>query len=225
VTIVRLPVSGLAAAACAAASDGTAEAMAARANRAFFILRVLRWSLWDVEYVRDVEYVHARMPSQSTSRAIRRCTTMRRLDRGRDGSRAPPVPRWCTTAVRSCSFSVLRVHCRRRAIDRRCSAERPGRRALGAPTPVLDCPGTGGQGMDRQQAFLSDVQKRIAELFRSSPAADLERNVKATLAQTFQRMDLVTREEFDIQVETVARLRQRLEALEARLAERPRDGA
>ena len=70
------------------------------------------------------------------------------------------------------------------------------------------------------QAFLQDVQQRIAELFRSSPAADLERNVKAMLAQTFQRMDLVTREEFEIQLETVARLRQRVEALEARLADR-----
>lgn len=70
------------------------------------------------------------------------------------------------------------------------------------------------------QAFLQDVQQRIAELFRSSPAADLERNVKAMLAQTFQRMDLVTREEFEIQLETVARLRQRVEALEARIAAR-----
>ena len=70
------------------------------------------------------------------------------------------------------------------------------------------------------QAFLQDVQQRIAELFRSSPAADLERNVKAMLAQTFQRMDLVTREEFEVQLETVARLRQRVEALEARAAAR-----
>ena len=75
-----------------------------------------------------------------------------------------------------------------------------------------------------RQAFLQDVQQRIAELIRSSPAADLERNVKAMLAQTFQRMDLVTREEFEVQLETIARLRQRVEALEARLAgeaERP----
>jgi BMFP domain-containing protein YqiC len=70
------------------------------------------------------------------------------------------------------------------------------------------------------QAFLQDVQQRIAELFRSSPAADLERNVKAMLAQSFQRMDLVTREEFEVQIETVARLRQRVEALEARAAAR-----
>lgn len=70
-----------------------------------------------------------------------------------------------------------------------------------------------------QQAFLQDVQRRLAELFRSSPAADLERNVKAMLAQSFQRMDLVTRDEFEIQAEMVARLRERVEALEARLAE------
>jgi BMFP domain-containing protein YqiC len=70
-----------------------------------------------------------------------------------------------------------------------------------------------------RQALLQDFQQRVAELFRSSPAADLERNVKAVLAQAFQRMDLVTREEFDIQVELVDRLRQRVDALEARLAE------
>lgn len=71
-----------------------------------------------------------------------------------------------------------------------------------------------------RQALLQDVQQRIAELFRASPAADLERNVKAMLAQTFARMDLVTREEFEIQLEAVARLRARVEALEARLGER-----
>ncbi|MEI7443950.1 MAG: accessory factor UbiK family protein [Burkholderiales bacterium] len=71
-----------------------------------------------------------------------------------------------------------------------------------------------------RQALLQDIQQRIAELFRSSPAADLERNVKAMLAQTFSRMDLVTREEFEVQLETVARLRARVEALEARLTER-----
>jgi BMFP domain-containing protein YqiC len=74
------------------------------------------------------------------------------------------------------------------------------------------------EAMERQAVF-QDVQQRIAELFRSSPAADLERNVKAMLAQSFQRMDLVTREEFEVQLETVARLRARVEALEARLAD------
>jgi BMFP domain-containing protein YqiC len=69
-----------------------------------------------------------------------------------------------------------------------------------------------------KQAFLQDLQQRIAELARSSPAADLERNLKAMMGQTFQRLELVTREEFDVQVELLARLRARVEALESQLA-------
>ena len=72
--------------------------------------------------------------------------------------------------------------------------------------------------MDRQ-SILQDVQQRIADLLRASPAADIERNLKALLTQTFQRLDLVSREEFDTQVEIVARLRQRIEALEAQLTQ------
>jgi ubiquinone biosynthesis accessory factor UbiK len=69
-----------------------------------------------------------------------------------------------------------------------------------------------------KQAFLHDFQQRIADLIRSSPAADLERNLKAMMGQTFQRLELVTREEFDIQVELVDRLRARVEAIERQLA-------
>jgi len=74
--------------------------------------------------------------------------------------------------------------------------------------------------MDRQ-SILQDVQQRVADLLRASPAADIERNLKAMLTQTFQRLDLVSRDEFDTQVEMVARLRQRIEALEARLQAAP----
>ena len=74
--------------------------------------------------------------------------------------------------------------------------------------------------MDKQ-AFLHDFQQRIAELLKSSPAADIERNLKAMLAQGFQKMDLVTREEFEIQVALVERLRHRLDLLEARLETPP----
>jgi ubiquinone biosynthesis accessory factor UbiK len=83
---------------------------------------------------------------------------------------------------------------------------------------VLDWPGTLETEMEKQ-AFLHDFQQRIADLVRSSPAADLERNLKAMMSQTFQRLELVTREEFDIQVDLLERLRSRVEALEKRLAE------
>jgi BMFP domain-containing protein YqiC len=78
-----------------------------------------------------------------------------------------------------------------------------------------------------KQAFFQDFQNRIAELVRASPAADLERNLRAMLAQQFQRLDLVTREEFDVQVELAERLRARVEALEqqlARMASHPASG-
>ena len=70
--------------------------------------------------------------------------------------------------------------------------------------------------MDRQN-FLQDFQQKLIELFRASPAADLERNLKALMGQTFSRLDLVTREEFDVQVELLRALRQRVQALEDRL--------
>lgn len=67
------------------------------------------------------------------------------------------------------------------------------------------------------QQLLADAQTRIADLLRASPAADLERNLKALLAQTFQKLELVTREEFEVERERLARLQTRLEALERHL--------
>lgn len=69
-------------------------------------------------------------------------------------------------------------------------------------------------------SVLNELQSRLQELFRSSPAADLERNLKALVLQAFQRMELVTREEFDIQRELLAQLRSRVDELERRLNER-----
>ncbi len=67
--------------------------------------------------------------------------------------------------------------------------------------------------------FLSELQTRINEVLQQSPAKDLEKNMKAMLNQGFSRLDLLTREEFDVQAEVLARTRARLEALEARVAE------
>ena len=74
-----------------------------------------------------------------------------------------------------------------------------------------------------RQTLLQDLQNRLGELVRSGPAADVERNVKAVVAQAFQRMELVTRDEFDAQVEMVAALRRRVAVLEDTIAalERP----
>ena len=70
--------------------------------------------------------------------------------------------------------------------------------------------------MDRQ-AFFDDLQNRVLALLRSGPAADVERNLKALLAQAFQKLELVTREEFELQRELLARTRDKLDALEGQL--------
>ena len=54
---------------------------------------------------------------------------------------------------------------------------------------------------------------------RNTPAADAQKNLKAMLTQAFARVDLVTREEFDIQTQVLARTREKLTALETRLAD------
>jgi BMFP domain-containing protein YqiC len=68
-------------------------------------------------------------------------------------------------------------------------------------------------------AFLNELQGKLEALLADTPAADLQRNLKAMLTQQFARLELVTREEFDTQVKVLARTREKLEALEGRLAE------
>lgn len=69
---------------------------------------------------------------------------------------------------------------------------------------------------------LADLAKRLAE---SVPAdlhllrGDLEKNFHAILQASFARMNLVSREEFEVQRAVLARTREQLEGLEARIAE------
>ncbi|TFW10442.1 accessory factor UbiK family protein [Oxalobacteraceae bacterium OM1] len=67
--------------------------------------------------------------------------------------------------------------------------------------------------------FFDDLQAKINQAIENSPARDLEKNVKSMLTQGFSKLDLVTREEFDIQAQVLAKTRAKLEALEARVAE------
>jgi BMFP domain-containing protein YqiC len=73
--------------------------------------------------------------------------------------------------------------------------------------------------MNTRLSFLSELQTKISEVLQQSPAKDIEKNMKAMLNQGFSKLDLLTREEFEIQSEVLQRTRARLEALEARVAE------
>jgi BMFP domain-containing protein YqiC len=66
--------------------------------------------------------------------------------------------------------------------------------------------------------FLDELNKRIGELIAASPARDVEKNMRALLSSAFTRLDLVTREEFDVQQEVLRRTREKLQDLEVRVA-------
>jgi len=66
---------------------------------------------------------------------------------------------------------------------------------------------------------LDDLAARIGKAIEASPAKDIEKNVKALLQSGLLRLDLVTRQEFDTQAQVLLRTREKVERLEARLAE------
>ena len=71
--------------------------------------------------------------------------------------------------------------------------------------------------------------KKIEEVVQSMSKAlppglvqmqeDAEKNIRSALTATFTKLDLVTREEFDVQAQVLLRTREKLEALERRVAE------
>ena len=67
--------------------------------------------------------------------------------------------------------------------------------------------------------FFEDLSARIDETLRGSPAQDIEKNLKALLASWFDRMDLVLREDFEVQKKLLERAQAKLAELEGRIAE------
>ena len=69
-----------------------------------------------------------------------------------------------------------------------------------------------------KQKLLEDLAARVAEVMAASPLKDVEKNLKAALTGGLARMDLVTREEFDVQAQVLAHTREQLLELEARIS-------
>lgn len=65
--------------------------------------------------------------------------------------------------------------------------------------------------------LLDDISAKFSTLLATTPARDVERNARAMLSGMLSRLDVVTREEFDVQVEMLARARARIDQLEARV--------
>lgn len=66
--------------------------------------------------------------------------------------------------------------------------------------------------------ILDDLNRRITGLIAESPVADLEQHLRPLLQSFLAKLDLVTREEFDVQTAVLQRTREQLTVLEARLA-------
>ncbi|TCS72163.1 hypothetical protein EDC61_10678 [Sulfuritortus calidifontis] len=71
--------------------------------------------------------------------------------------------------------------------------------------------------------LLDEINAKVSEVIAASPAKDIEKNLKATLTGLLGKLDLVTREEFDVQAQVLARTREKLTALEERLAKLEQD--
>ena len=66
---------------------------------------------------------------------------------------------------------------------------------------------------------INEMSNKIKDVVNSSPLADMEKNINALLKSMFTKMELVTREEFEVQAEVLRNTRQKLDMLEAKLTE------
>ena len=64
---------------------------------------------------------------------------------------------------------------------------------------------------------INEINSKVSEILQQSPAKDIEKNVKILLSGAFTRLDLVTRDEFDMQEEILQRTREKLMILEGKV--------
>lgn len=73
--------------------------------------------------------------------------------------------------------------------------------------------------MMKPSNLFDNMQQKLGELFKQAPLNDAKQTFQAMVNQGLNKMDIVTRAEFDVQTQVLARTRARLEELEARVAE------
>ena len=65
---------------------------------------------------------------------------------------------------------------------------------------------------------IQEISKKIKNIISDSPIRDIEENINALLKRMFTKMDLITREEFDVQTSVLRKTREKLERLEEQLS-------
>jgi len=121
------------------------------------------------------------------------------------------------TVVRRASGADAPMSCAAELMDGQFGGKKTGRGALWENQgPLSFCPEA--RHMQNQKLF-EEINERVRAILAQSPAADIEKNMRAMLTALFSRLDLVTREEFDVQEQVLARTREKLAQLEAKVAE------
>ena len=64
---------------------------------------------------------------------------------------------------------------------------------------------------------IQEISNKISKIIENSPISDIEDNINALLQSTFTKLDLISREEFDVQTQVLKRTRLKLEELEKKI--------
>lgn len=67
------------------------------------------------------------------------------------------------------------------------------------------------------QKKIQEISDKISKIIENSPMSDMQNNVNALLQSTFTKLELVSREEFDVQTQVLKRTREKIEELERKL--------
>ena len=67
--------------------------------------------------------------------------------------------------------------------------------------------------------FFEDLSIKIRDVVKTTPAGDIEKNLRALLQGAFTKLELVSREEFDVQADVLRHTREKLDQMEAKLVE------
>ena len=64
---------------------------------------------------------------------------------------------------------------------------------------------------------IQEISDKVSKIIENSPISDIEENINALLQSTFTKLDLISREEFDVQTQVLKRTRLKLEDLEKKI--------
>lgn len=85
--------------------------------------------------------------------------------------------------------------------------------------PIIQIDNEKNGGSMLNQKLLDEISTKVNDLVAQSPVKDVEKNLRVLLAGVFTRLDLVTRDEFNVQQEMLIRTREKLTKLEAKVTE------